>query len=827
MIRIDKYVLDYGPLEGVKTMKLNVEQRKIIELEPVGHSLIKGVAGSGKTTVAIRRITFLKNHYCPEDDDNVLLVTFNKTLLEYIKFQYGSQSDLEEGLSQNFFESNSDTEIKNIDSMMYSYFMSYQRRHKVSYQIAHAPLQRKILQRAILQLQEKYGDVKLFSPKNSSFLLDEIEWIKACDIPDLGVYQEIDRIGRANENDNGPQKLFKNSKTREAIYELMELYDKLLLKEGRVDFKTMNQLALKEAAQFTRKKYTHIIIDESQDLSKVQLKFLKLLHQEKKYSSIMFVVDNTQSIYSQSWLGKGRPYTTIGYDMSGRSKTLSKNYRTTTEISKAAYSLIDSDEAIQNNIDFVKPALIDRHGHAPIYRFFPNDKQHVDFLINEIKVLKNDYQLRDICIVAKERRLIESVATTLNKEGIACEVLSGKGSKFETDSVKLVTMHSIKGLEFKVVFLVHLDQDVIPNDVYGTSDAAIYSEERKLMYVGMTRANDLLYMTSVKNRSAFIRDLNHDFLRMMRDSKVRPFQPISIQDYILTDQLVDLNAKEEVVRQWLLVQLTKTFGYPRKMITLEYPVQHFSKTGYVDIAVSIEVNGKRMPYIFAEVKAFGSGIDLAFEQLKSYMRANQEVRYGIVTDGIELKIIDRNEEIVSDVPPCQPQFLPDTKQTRKYRDLRHNKTYHYLQDQEDHQHIEVIDPETNMTLDANVDVKIPLIGDVAAGIATTAIQNYEEMVPLIDRWVIQQKDTFALRVTGDSMINAGIDIGDIVIVHRQETVENGDIAIVLIGEEATMKEVMFMGNDILLISKNTKYEPIQMSPEDIMINGKVIGVLKK
>ncbi|GAA4074522.1 hypothetical protein GCM10022410_19520 [Amphibacillus indicireducens] len=314
---------------------------------------------------------------------------------------------------------------------------------------------------------------------------------------------------------------------------------------------------------------------------------------------------------------------------------------------------------------------------------------------------------------------------------------------------------------------------------------------------------------------------------MMRDSKVRPFQPISIQDYILTDQLVDLNAKEEVVRQWLLVQLTKTFGYPRKMITLEYPVQHFSKTGYVDIAVSIEVNGKRMPYIFAEVKAFGSGIDLAFEQLKSYMRADQEVRYGIVTDGIELKIIDRSEEIVNDVPPCQPQFLPDTKQTRKYRDLRHNKTYHYLQDKEDHQHIEVIDPETNMTLDANVDVKIPLIGDVAAGIATTAIQNYEEMIPLIDRWVIQQEDTFALRVTGDSMINAGIDIGDIVIVHRQETVVNGDIAIVLIGEEATMKEVMFMGNDILLISKNTKYEPIQMSPEDIMINGKVIGVLKK
>lgn len=62
-------------MRGVEfRMKLNVEQRKIIELEPAGHSLIKGVAGSGKTTVAIRRIGFLQNHYCPEDDDNVLLV---------------------------------------------------------------------------------------------------------------------------------------------------------------------------------------------------------------------------------------------------------------------------------------------------------------------------------------------------------------------------------------------------------------------------------------------------------------------------------------------------------------------------------------------------------------------------------------------------------------------------------------------------------------------------------------------------------------------------------------------------------------------------------
>ena len=64
----------------------------------------------------------------------------------------------------------------------------------------------------------------------------------------------------------------------------------------------------------------------------------KCIYNEKKYSSIMFVADNTQSIYSHSWLGKGRPFTTIGFDMSGKSRVLTKNYRTTTQISSAAYN---------------------------------------------------------------------------------------------------------------------------------------------------------------------------------------------------------------------------------------------------------------------------------------------------------------------------------------------------------------------------------------------------------------------------------------------------------------------------------------------------------
>src|SRR5699024_4321867 len=203
----------------------------------------------------------------------------------------------------------------------------------------------------------------------------------------------------------------------------------------------MKLMALEEAAEAPFKKYAHIMIDESQDLSKVQLKFLKLLHLDKDYASIMFVADNTQSIYSHSWLGKGRPYTTIGYDMSGRARTLSKNYRTTTQISQAAYGLIEQDEAILGNIDFVKPSLIDRDGHAPIYQYFTDYQKQADFLTEEINSLRKEYDLRDICIVAKENRLLESAASALEEAGIPSEFLSGRAPAFASDSVKLVSMH--------------------------------------------------------------------------------------------------------------------------------------------------------------------------------------------------------------------------------------------------------------------------------------------------------------------------------------------------------------------------------------------------
>lgn len=810
-------------------MKLNIEQKRIVELEPNGHMLVKGVAGSGKTTVSIRRVPFLLHHYCHEDDDKVLLVTFNKTLLNYIKHQYNKVENEEQYQRDLFSTTNRDVEITTIDSLMYKYFLRYQKNNNIRIKIANRPKEFSVMIQAINQISVEYPSIKLISPKNCYFLLDEIDWIKACNITDVNTYQNIDRVGRANGVTGTPQKLTKNSSIRAAIFDLMIKYDLLLKKEGYIDFKKMNLIALDEVYQYPEEKYTHIIIDESQDLTKVQLEFLKCVYQEKKHSSIMFVADNTQSIYSHSWLGKGRSYTSIGYDMSGRSRTLSKNYRTTTEISTAAYGLIEHDENIKNNVDFVKPSLIDRQGHPPIYKYFKTSEKQLDFLLNEINILRNDYRYSDICIVAREKRLIENAFSYLEDNNIPSEILNQQEPDFESDKVKLVTIHSIKGLEFKVIFLIDLNEGVIPNSTFADMDEeeTYDSEERKLLYVGMTRANELLYMSSVDKPSKFIKEIKNEHLRMKRDSSIKPFQSMGIYEYQLTDQIVDINAREEIVRQWMLRELNRTYGYPLELITLEYPVQQFSKRGYVDIAVNIYINGEKMAYIFAEIKRFGVGIEDAIPQLQSYMEVNNRVRYGVVTDGLEIIVINREGEVLGDIPKCNSHFLPETKEKKIYMNFKNNRKYLYSYKKEDVSNIEISDYESKLHLELDNMVNIPILGEVAAGIPIVVNQEYESFIDIPKDWIFSPKDTFALKVTGDSMKGVGIDKGDLVMVHRQNSAVNGDIVIAVINQEATMKRFMLMGSSVLLISENPSYEPIQMNQEDIIINGKVIGVMKK
>lgn len=114
--------------------------------------------------------------------------------------------------------------------------------------------------------------------------------------------------------------------------------------------------------------------------------------------------------------------------------------------------------------------------------------------------------------------------------------------------------------------------------------------------------------------------------------------------------------------------------------------------------------------------------------------------------------------------------------------------------------------------------KLPLLGDIAAGNPIFAEEEIEYYSPGDDTGA-----DFCLRVHGDSMTGAGIKDGDIVFIRKQETVENGEIAAVMIDDEATLKRVYISEDSVTLVSENPKYMPMVYT----MAQGKSIHILGK
>jgi len=129
--------------------------------------------------------------------------------------------------------------------------------------------------------------------------------------------------------------------------------------------------------------------------------------------------------------------------------------------------------------------------------------------------------------------------------------------------------------------------------------------------------------------------------------------------------------------------------------------------------------------------------------------------------------------------------------------------------------------------DDNAFVKIPVIGRVAAGLPINAVENLEGSLVVDPSFLKKAEDAFALRVKGDSMINAGINDRDLVIVSPKEQAKNGDIVVAMLNDEATVKKFEFINNKIRLIAENNAYLPIEVKTEDdFKLIGKVKGVVR-
>lgn len=799
-------------------MELNVDQLRIVNMKPAGQCLVKGVAGSGKTTVAVCRIPTLVNQYLGQQE-KILILTYNRTLINYTKYIM-KDMNIQENI---FFQASKleSVEVRTIDSMISEYAGVM----LPGVKIATIAEQRDVMVQAIHTVQKTHGMDTMIQGSNLQFLLEEIQWMKSCKYVERETYQNADRIGRMSIGENR-FRLLKNSKTRDAIFDLYLAYEHILQTKGLTDYQSKALLVIDafERGTLQPEKYTHIIVDESQDFTRVQLELVKYFYDaDKTSSSIMFIADAAQSIYIHSWLSN-QSFKSVGFDMSGKSNILSKNYRTTYEIAQAAYSLILKDDNLGSNDNFVEPTAIERHGDRPFFAEFKNQAEEAAFILTRIKRLSAQYSLRDMVILGATNGYLEQLKEYLLKHGIDATVFDKYKGDFEKEQVKLYTLHSIKGLEFPVVFIAGMNKGLLP-----------FSEEqiplgRKLVYVGMTRAKEQLYLTCAGKPSLYMDEMDHSLLRNS-DTELASFYKVAIEEYCFKERIQNINTREEMVRQWFIQELEKRWNYPLSLIRIEYPVQKFSYSGFVDIVVHTYIEGEMVPLILIETKQPDGDLERAMKQLQAYVSCIPSAKYAVVTDGWHTKITEYNGRTFSEVStfPVFKENLANKYYTFTYLDLKKKSSYIYKINAEDRQERMVKRCDSNEIISDMEYKKVHVYGEVAAGTLHYAREEKSGYVLLPKEFLRISKECFLLKVSGDSMIDFGIDNRDMVVVCRQSYADIGDI--VVAGDcrtnEATMKKYYPCGKQVTLVPGNNCYQPIVIASEYVFINGVVIGILKQ
>lgn len=282
-------------------------------------------------------------------------------------------------------------------------------------------------------------------------------------------------------------------------YDQLRLYNVAMPPKGDKFFEQLVESVIRsvDKGQIPRAQYGAVMIDEGHDF---QPEWLKLVTQmvDPETNSLLLLYDDAQSIYG----GKTRrkfSFSSLGVQAQGRTTILRLNYRNTAEILGTAYEFakeyIRPEQAEEDGVPLIQPESAGRRGLLPELRQFPTLAKEGAYLAEQFRRLNHSGRpWRDMAIVYRTAFIGEEMAKQLKMAKIPLQHLSGGGGKkrFDPneDSVKVITMHSSKGLEFPVVAIPGLGY--MPHRDYGIH------EEAKLLYVAMTRAMDQLILTSSK-----------------------------------------------------------------------------------------------------------------------------------------------------------------------------------------------------------------------------------------------------------------------------------------------------------------------------------------
>jgi repressor LexA len=136
-------------------------------------------------------------------------------------------------------------------------------------------------------------------------------------------------------------------------------------------------------------------------------------------------------------------------------------------------------------------------------------------------------------------------------------------------------------------------------------------------------------------------------------------------------------------------------------------------------------------------------------------------------------------------------------------------------------------PANAIPVDAVHALELPVMGQIAAGVPIEAIAHASHNVTVPDSMLSGPGEHYALEVKGDSMIDAGINSGDIVIIKETKTADNGDIVVALVeDQEATLKKFYRRGGAIALEAANPAYETRMLSDDKVKVQGRLVGLIR-
>jgi hypothetical protein len=457
---------------------LHPSQRAVVERSYNGPARVAGSAGTGKTVVAVHRAVRLIR-----DDPTapVLLTTFSEPLAGSLRGKLAVLAGPDTSIVPRIT-------VASFEGLAVELFqLAFGRKPRVASadQVEGA-----------LAIAARDAGLKGFSQR---FLA--AEWASVIDawrVGDAGAYAEVPRLGRKNRL---------GSRQREALWPVFEAAGGALKAQGVLTWAGVFHALADHYVGKADKPFTHIVVDEAQDLGVPELRLLCAIAPEGQ-DRLFFAGDLGQRIFQQPFSWKA-----LGADVRGRSTTLKVNYRTSQQIREAA------DRLLPNMVRDVDGREEERRGTISVFEGpapeialsedATTEGQRVAEFIREI--IASGTAPAEIGVFVRSRRELPRARAAVEAAGQQPIELSERQIDVG-DRIAIGTMHLAKGLEFKAVVVMACDDEVLPSaeridSVVEESDLDdVYETERHLLYVACTRARDCLLVSGVKPGSEFLAD---------------------------------------------------------------------------------------------------------------------------------------------------------------------------------------------------------------------------------------------------------------------------------------------------------------------------------